>query len=252
MRRLRFLGIPAAVVILTTACESPIAPDPATGSTVRVTGRVLAYYRATAYSAISGANLVGWIEGGEHAGPTGRIPLNANGWFDMTVDRGARVRLYAGGGTWDELYQPCAVTILAATNVFRDVNLVGDYSLIGAAVPPSFLKGTRTLSGQVFETDQNGGRRPLPWATVSIGGFRAWETEIGWPIAITRTDSDGRYIICGLEANASATVYALGATHEMTVTTVDLRGDTALDIELTRPAAPAPDWLTASLKGQTR
>jgi len=156
------------------------------------------YYRPSEFSAVGGGDLYGWIEG---SGPTGRIALGNDGRFDLAVVRGSRVRLYAGGTTGNELYQPCAVTIVADRDVTRDVRIVGDYSLIGAGIPPAFLEGTRILSGTVYEAVAGGGRRPMPFATVSVGGYREWQHELGWPIANTRTDADGRYVICGLESD---------------------------------------------------
>jgi hypothetical protein len=246
MRQHLLVGIAVVAVMFTAACEPLVAPDPPTGSAVHVSGRVLAYYHATEFSAIGGAKLVGWVDGGAHGGPTGRIPLDVNGRFDVTVERGVRLRLYAGGGTGDEIYQPCAVTVVATGNVSRDVTVVDDYSIIGAAIPPSFLEGTRILSGQVYETVPGVGRQPVPFATVSVAGFRDWNHDLGWPIAITRSDQDGRYIICGLEGEATATVYVINPIHEMSVFVVDLNGDTVLDIELTRnPPGPTTAFVPA-------
>jgi len=204
------------------------------------------YSSATTFAPIGGAHLVAWIDGGQHNGSTGPIPLDADGRFNLTVDRGARVRLYAGGGTGDEIYQPCAVTVVANGNVSRDVKVVGSYSIIGAAIPRSFLDGTRILSGVVYESAPGGGRQPVPFATVSIDGFRDWNHDLGWPIAITRTDNDGRYIICGLESDTSASVYVIDSRHDMLIADVDLRSDTVLDLEVRRTvAATARAFLSA-------
>ena len=69
-------------------------------------------------------------------------------------------------------------------------------------------------------------------ATVAVGGFNDWGYDLGWPIANTRADSDGQYIICGLEADTRVTVYAATQGREMVVSTVTLSGDTVLDVEL--------------------
>jgi hypothetical protein len=205
-----------------------------------VTGRVLAYHQPSAFNAIGGATLLGWIEDAGGSRPTGPIALDDGGRFDLAVRHGARVRLYAGGDRGSEIYQPCAVSLTANGNITRDVRVVNDYRVIGAAVPPVFLEETRTLSGVVYETVPGGGRRPLPFATVSVGGFREFDQELGWPIANTRTDADGRYVICGLEAETSAKVYVVSFTHEMVVTDVALPSDTVLDVELTPQIARRP------------
>lgn len=232
MYRRAFIGVPAVVAICAAGCGSPIAPADPNGQTVHVTGRVIAYAGSTS-SPIS-ANLFGWVDAADGGRPTGRIALDEQARFDLEVERGARVRLYAGGDTGNETYQPCAVTVVANTHVQRDVRVVTDYALIGAAVPPLFLEGTRTLSGVVFETFPGGGRRPVPFATVSIGGLRAQGHDLGWPIANTRTDSAGRYVLCGLETDPIASLYVINPIHEMFESVVHLSGDTVLDIELTR------------------
>ena len=235
MGRLSFIGIPLAVATLAAGCNSPISPSsPNETATVHVTGHVQAYYGPSESGSIGGAELYGWIDG---SGSAGRIPLTTDGRFDLTVPRGSHVRLYAGGTTMNELYQPCAVTILADGDVTRDVRIVEDYRLIGAAVPPAFLEGTRILSGTIYEAAADGGRRPVPFATVSVGGYREYQHELGWPIANTRTDADGRYVICGLEGNPTAKIYVyknpLQQVHE---SVVELSGDAVLDIEL--PGTP--------------
>ena len=137
----------------------------------------------------------------------------------------------------NETYQPCAVTVVATGDVQRDVRVVNDYDVIGAAIPPAFLERTRTLSGVVYETIAGVGRQPVPFATVSIGGFRDWNRDLGWPIANTRTDAEGRYIICGLETEPSTSLYVINPIHRMFESTVQLGGDTVLDIELTATGA---------------
>lgn len=224
------VGIPM-VVMLTVGCESPAAPD-RTGP-VHISGRVLAYYRPSEFSPIGGAGLRALVETAGRGTPA-RIPLDDQARFTVTVERGSRVRLYAGGGTFNEIYQPCAVTVLADSDVNRDVRVVGDYSIIGRAIPPVFLEQTRILSGQVYETIPGVGRQPVPMATVAVGGFNDWGYDLGWPIANTRADSDGQYIICGLEADTRVTVYAATQGREMVVSTVTLTGDTVLDVELGR------------------
>src|SRR5262245_10335304 len=146
MGRGLLLSVQAVMVMLAAACGSVSAPSPLDAQTVRVSGRILAYYRPTQFSE-GPRNLIGWIDTEGNSRSTGPVPFDANGRFNLTVERGARVRLYAGGDRGDEIYQPCAVTIVADHDVERDVKVVYDYSLIGAAVPAAFLEHTRVLSG---------------------------------------------------------------------------------------------------------
>jgi hypothetical protein len=233
MVRRQLAGIPAAALISLAGCNSPIAPESRTTDNVHVTGQVLAFHGPSEFRGTGAPDLLGWVDTGDGGAPTGQIPLDESGRFDLAVPRGARVRLYAGGTTGNERYQPCAVTITAAANVHRDVRIVDDYRVIGAAVPPVFLERTRILSGVVYETAPGGGRRPVPFATVTVGGYREWQNERGWPIANTRTDNDGRYIICGLEGDLNANVYVFkNPIQDVTESVVGLDGDTVLDIDM--------------------
>jgi hypothetical protein len=237
MGRRSYLAIPAVVAgLLAAACGSPMAPNPPDPSMVKVSGRVLAYSGPSEFAAIGGPRLFGWVDAGGQGRPTGQIPLDTGGRFTLVVERGARVRLYAGGHPGDEMFQPCAVTVDASADVTRDVRMVDDYDVIGAAIPPEFREHTRILSGQVYEV-VDGRREPVPFSTVSVGGFRDFSTDIGWPIANTRTDADGRYVICGLEMESSATVYVVNPLHEMFEVFVEFSGDMELDVELTRATA---------------
>jgi hypothetical protein len=237
MSRRLFLSLQLLVVVLTAGCESPVTPDTTDSQTVRVSGRVFGYYRASEFVPIPGATLVGWIDEGASSRPTGRIPLDPNAHFSLAVERGARVRLYAGGDTGNETYQPCAVVVIANGDVIRNVSVVIDYRVIGAEVPPAFLEHTRTLSGVVYESVPGAGRRPVPWATVYVGGIRDQSKELGWPIANTRTDANGRYVICGLESDSNASIYVTTPDHATFESAVGLNTDTVLDIELKRTEA---------------
>ena len=241
MGRWSIVAAPVVVVVLLTGCSSVSAPDPPDASAVRVSGHVVAYSGPSEFAAIGGASLFGWVEAGGRGRATGQIPLTASGRFSIKVERGARVRLYAGGNTGNEIYQPCAVTVDAVADVSRDVRVVDDYDVIGAAIPPVFLERTRILSGQVYEVVE-GRRQPVAFATVSVGGYQDFGNALGWPIANTRTDADGRYIICGLDADTWATVYVVNPIHGMFVSEIELTGDTVLDVEVFRTTKSAPAY----------
>ena len=256
MNRLSLAGISLATLMLTLGCSSPIAPADPDPQTVHVTGQVVAYYGRTEFSPISGAALFGLIEVNGQSQSIGPIALDRNARFDLMVPRSARVRLYAGGTTANERYQPCAVTVVADRDITRDVRVVGDYDVIGAAVPPVFLEQTRILSGVVYETVSGVGRQPVPFALITINGYREWQNERGWPIANTRTDEQGRYVICGLERESTVNVYAFkfpGArdVHERVVS---VEHDTVLDIDLGLDRSPdharAIDALPALSRGR--
>jgi hypothetical protein len=54
------------------------------------------------------------------------------------------------------------------------------YDVIGAAIPLVLLELTRILSGQVVEM-VDGRRQPVAFATVSVGGYQDFSTDLGWP-----------------------------------------------------------------------
>jgi hypothetical protein len=88
--------------------------------------------------------------------------------------------------------QPCR-TRLSHTTV--DLHVVSEAILSTTGIPRSFPITQPTLSGRVVEATPEG-RRPVSGVSV-VGDFSGGN---GWgPAALTMTDSDGGYVLCGLD-----------------------------------------------------
>jgi hypothetical protein len=183
-----------------------------------------------------GANvqLAAWVQIGTEGSGTGvsgrrTAPTSSgpDGRYSFTVQTDSLVRVYV-----DSLaaYQPCVTAIAATGNTNLDVHAIVDPAKLGAHLPSELLVDTLTLSGTVFETTALG-RQPVPDVRVQLDMFGG----LGDVSAQTLTDSDGRYVLCGLGGVASTYVWALKSGYRPAdVGTVQLNGNTIRDIELQR------------------
>jgi len=172
-----------------------------------------------------------FVEMGHSGHDTAPISSGPDGRYSFTVPTGALVRVY----TISAAYQPCVTAIAATVNTNLDVHIV-DPAQLGAHLPSELLNDTPTLSGTVFETTALG-RQPVPDVRVVLDMFRGLGDGSAW----TLTDSDGRYVLCGLggvatfPAFGSTYVYASKSGYRLgDVGTVYLNGNTIRDIELQR------------------
>ena len=182
-----------------------------------------------------------WVQTGMEGSGTGvygsrTAPISSgpDGRYSFTVPTGAFVRVYV-----DSLaaYQPCVTATTATGNTNLDVHAIVDPAKLGAHLPSELLVNTPTLSGTVFETTALG-RQPVANVRVLVDMFGG----LGGVDALTLTDSDGRYVLCGL-GGAAATAPSTGSTYlwalksgykTAEVGTVQLNGNTIRDIELQR------------------
>lgn len=122
------------------------------------------------------------------------------------------------------LFQACAVhpTIWGETTE--------DIELVQAGAPPTTARSP-TLSGVVFE-DTATGRRPVSDLHI---GFQSLAQSTDSHDAATRTDSDGRYRLCNLQAGFPGLVWVScgSAADQKLLTQIDIRGDTPLDVDVT-------------------
>lgn len=121
--------------------------------------------------------------------------------------------------------QPCAATIALSADAALDVEIVSEASLSDGRAP-SITIGPPTLSGVVYETTPQG-RRPVAGALVEFD----WIMDL--VTATTRTDAEGRYVLCNLPFGR-VDVWALKPDYALRNEAVDFRGDMALDIEIRR------------------
>jgi hypothetical protein len=165
-----------------------------------------------------------WVEGPRSAGSAGHRQSSSDGRFSFEVPSDARVRLYA---RTPELFQPCLSTAeVGQTETI--IRMVADPHLQQARDWPEFAV-ERMLSGTVFEASATG-RQP---------GADAWVDVVsdmgeGRPLADTRTDANGRFVLCGLERDTHiphAVVVAKPGFHVAYVS-IPAHGGGPLDVEL--------------------
>lgn len=138
---------------------------------------------------------------------------------------GADVRIFAG-----DPYQPCQMLQTNLTTaVTRDVHVIGDPSRLGARLPAELLNDVPRLSGTVFESG-SAGRRPLSDVELELDGLYG----LGLVSARTRTDSEGRYVFCGMGGDSSTYLFAStgGSIRFEGTVRLNRNGDTLFDIEL--------------------
>ena len=171
-------------------------------------------------------NVWGWLQlesSGQCVGPVGSGP---DGRYSFAVPTGASLRVRVGAP-----YQPCVATVAVPGNTSRDIHIIVDQAQLGPHLPSELLDDTPTLAGIVFETTALG-RQPMPDVRMELDMLGG----LGDVSATTLTDSDGRYLLCGLRGVESTYVYATksGYYKGADVGTVHPSGNTIRDIELGR------------------
>lgn len=189
---------------VTSPSPSPAAalsPPPSSGpptATATVSGTVWLHgpngTRLTATGRVSG-----WIQIGRSGSSIGWVALDSLGRYSVSAPIGSLVRVFAG----EQGYQPCQMVEPDLRGpITRDIHVVSDPSRLGAGLPPELAGDTPTLSGVVFESN---GRTPLSDVVLELDGLDG----LGLPTARTRTDSEGRYVFCGLRGETSTYLYAM-------------------------------------------
>ena len=197
-------------VVTVGGCEnrSPVAPDRNNAATPTrdpsatvenaVVSGVVWRHDTTGITPYAGVRVWGWSQlarSGSRIGPT---QTGADGRYSFTVPVGALLRVQVAA-----TYQPCVASLSVAGNATRDVHLVVDPAQLGAHLPAALLADTPTLSGLVFENAAQG-RQAVPGVRVELDMI----SGLGDVSATTLTDSDGRYVLCGLGGSTSPYVYA--------------------------------------------
>jgi hypothetical protein len=173
------------------------------------------------------SRIFGWVQQPTHGYSTGPMATDANGRFSFGVPQGAQVRLQH---TVMEAFQPCQVVVRADTDVAADIHVVVDRQQLGAHIPAELRARTPSLSGVVFERASDGRLIPLADAYISLDGLNG----NGWLVATTLTDAEGRYVLCGMADERSTYLFASKTGYGQYESTVQLVGNTTLDIELRR------------------
>jgi hypothetical protein len=168
------------------------------------------------------------------------MTVGADGRYSFSVRIGSLLRVAVGASS-QPTYQPCVAIVSVSRNTERDVHVVVDANQLGAHLPAELLAETPTLSGTVFENTAEG-RQPVAGVLLEVDMMAG----LGDVSATTLTDSDGRYVLCGLDgarlpdgstAALAASPYLWAVKNGFKtaeVGTVKLNGNTVRDIELAR------------------
>lgn len=222
-----------AMVISASGCSDAIPSTPGVagspalpvqpGSLWKVAGTVWVHGPAGVTQASDGT-VDGWVEFGTRGSAIAHIPIDQNGRYSFDVPAGAS-RVHVTGPR----HQPCATSLPISGDVTADVHVVRDPLLLGARLPAALLARQPTLSGVVYEMTSEG-RRPLSNAWVTLDAL--W--GLGLMVADTRTDDDGRYVLCNVPAIHSLAVVVGLTGFEIYEVAVPPGGPTTLDIEMRR------------------
>jgi hypothetical protein len=126
---------------------------------------------------------------------------------------------------WKEGYvQQCATEVRLEGDTTANLGLTRYANALSTPLPA--VPNARQVSGVVYEMAA-GGRRPV--AGVWVG----WEPVMDTVVADTRTDSEGRYRLCGLPMDGMSGLYAVRANSNRPVyTSAAAGGDISIDFEL--------------------
>lgn len=225
------LGCGASPVLPTT--PTPVPPTSAPFPPVATTGPNSVSGSITEITtqgprAVGAVSVNAWVEQG-HFGysywwANGPQSSDASGRYELSnLPDGSRVTLQI----WKDGYvQQCAAPGFTASATSRiDLRLVpkalvsADRSSVPAPAP-----GFRHVTGVVYENTAEG-RRPV------AGAFVDFEPVDDFPAAITYTDAQGRFLLCGLPDGLAVGLGASLNTERVAYVTA-LPGQTSIDIEL--------------------
>jgi hypothetical protein len=142
-------------------------------------------------------------------------------------------RLPDGAPVWvtahkDGFVQQCAATALVRAGVNLDLQLTSIANL--STAQPLSGAGSRTVSGTVFESTP-AGRRPVADTAVSAYSEALYYAD---PVAFTRSDAAGRYLLCGLSQGRIPYLVAEKEGYNSNASPVEPGTDTTVDIQIRR------------------
>jgi hypothetical protein len=209
-----------------TAPTAPTAPIVPTGPTFTLSGIIT---DSVSGKPIPGAYLAIWPEPFPTSGPgwspgsgstdaTGHYKVS--GWPDWT------------GTAWvqaskDGYMQQCVARATIQSDTSLDIALTAISNLAVDKSPAmAAAAGSRTVSGVVYESTPDG-QQPVENAWVG------WEAALDFVVAETRSDSAGRYLLCGLPEEHIDGLFAVKqGYHNVSYVSVDPGTDTVIDIEI--------------------
>ena len=191
---------PSDVTPFPTSPSPPLAPRPAGGPPFPFPPGIYVIDGVITESAqggrpLSGISVSAWVQtatiGFSYMFAYGPRVTDAQGHYELAgIPAGARVRL--------QLFAPGYVQQCAAPEVHANLSLQLDAQVVPrtsvssspASVPQS-SPGFRQISGVVYEVTAQG-RRPVP------DSFVDYEPINDFPAALTYTDAQGRFLLCGI------------------------------------------------------
>lgn len=216
---------------LPTAPTMPPVVAPPPPSTRTVTGSVW-LYAPTERQPLAAIDVGIWLERPRAVGPAGFVKSNSAGRFSFEAPSDALVRLYVGT---KELFQPCLSTVRVGQTE-ATIRVVAESHLLQARDWPDFAV-EQVLSGTIFEASPTG-RLPSADARVQVDGAMG----DGRPLADTRADANGRFVVCGLEGETQiphALVVAKPG-FQLAFASIPAPGGDPLDVELRVCTADRP------------
>ena len=227
----------AASVVMTACDRSPTAPSflfsrtppadtvPASPlpTYVNVSGTVWVH-DAERVRPYAGGNVYGWFQTAHYGRGVDPVVTASDGTYLLKVPVNSRLHIFVTPA----VYQPCAVILEVSGDVTRDLRGVSDRRQLGASLPQELRSQSPTVSGVVFEETPEG-RRGLSDVRVAWDGSGGADLET----ATTLTDSDGRYVLCGLDRSRPIYIGVSKPGYLTSAKGVTLTGDaTTLDIQL--------------------
>lgn len=183
-------------------------------------------HSATGAQLLAGHRAGIWIERPLSAGPAGAVTSDSSGRFTFDVPADALVRLYT---RTPELLQPCLSTI-RVDQAEATLRVVATSQILEARDWPG-IAVERQGSGTVFE-ETSTGRQPSADAWVQVDGAYG----DGRPLADTRTDANGRFVVCGLEGHPWHALVIAKAGYRLAYAAPPTGGADSVEVELRKCA----------------
>jgi hypothetical protein len=178
---------------------------------------------------LSGVSVNAWVQtatiGYSYMFAYGPRVTDAQGRYELAgIPPGARVRLQVSGPGY---LQQCATPEVHVNLSLRlDTQLVPRASVSSSPTSvPRSSPGFRQLSGVVYEVTAQG-RRPVP------DSFVDYEPINDFPAAITFTDAQGRFLLCGIPEVGNSWIAAAIGVGRFAYVMVPPGPDASVDIEI--------------------
>ena len=218
--------------LLLTACgsnkpltsASPLAPTPPAAPAV-LNATLSGVVAENGHPIENAAVAVQWSCGGGCSRETGGVTDAAGRYVIARLPEGAPVWVTAHK---DGFVQQCVATAVMQSGVSLDLRLTSIAGL--STAQPLSGAGSRTVSGTVFESTP-AGRRLVADASMSAYSDALY---YGDPVAFTRSDASGRYLLCGLSVGRIPYLVAEREGYNVTNVSVEPGTDTTVDIQLRR------------------